>query len=60
MDMWSAGVVLFMMLGGHSPFQGTPIKHVFESIVDGDVDLEAPVWRTVSELAKDLISKLLV
>mmetsp|Transcript_761 Transcript_761/g.1352 ORF Transcript_761/g.1352 Transcript_761/m.1352 type:complete len:843 (+) Transcript_761:236-2764(+) len=60
MDMWSAGVVLFMMLGGHSPFQGTSTKHVFESIVDGNVHLEAPVWRTVSEAAKDLISKLLM
>jgi serine/threonine protein kinase len=60
MDMWSAGVVLFNMLGGYNPFHGITTKHIFRSIVHADLDLRAPAWQTVSASAKDLISKLLV
>jgi len=60
MDMWSAGVVLFHMLGGYNPFHGVSTKHIFRSIVHVDLDLGAPAWQTFSASAKDLISKLLM
>eukprot|EP00959_Pyramimonas_sp_CCMP1952_P429500 8995018-Pyramimonas_sp.AAC.1 len=61
MDMWSAGVVLFMLLGGYNPFY-TPCKtkRVFQNIVKVSFDFKQPVWETVSDVAKDLISKILV
>jgi len=60
MDMWSAGVVLYMLLGGYNPFLATSTKRVFHSIVTVSFDFKQPVWETVSDTAKDLISKLLV
>lgn len=51
-DLWSVGVIMFVLLGGEFPFpKGT---------AQPKVNFGKPVWKTVSEDAKDLICKLLV
>lgn len=59
-DLWAAGVTLFLMLSGTCPFwhrrQLTMIRHIRE----GKFSFSAPIWMDVSDLAKDLIVKLLI
>eukprot|EP00882_Tetradesmus_deserticola_P023882 GHRQ01026041.1.p1 GENE.GHRQ01026041.1~~GHRQ01026041.1.p1 ORF type:complete len:144 (+),score=60.68 GHRQ01026041.1:97-528(+) len=58
--MWSAGVVLFILLGGYPPFWSENEPALFEQIRRGKFSFEDPVWDVISHSAKDLISKLLV
>lgn len=61
-DIWAAGVILYIMLCGFPPFR-SPNKdqdELFDLIIAGDYEFLAPYWDEVSENAKDLVSKLLV
>ncbi|WIA20191.1 hypothetical protein OEZ85_006039 [Tetradesmus obliquus] len=59
-DMWSAGVVLFILLGGYPPFWSENEPALFEQIRRGKYSFDDPVWDVISHSAKDLISKLLI
>ncbi|KAK9818047.1 hypothetical protein WJX72_006277 [[Myrmecia] bisecta] len=58
-DLWSAGVVLFILLGGYPPFYDESEPALFEQIRKGHYTFDDPVWDTITEPAKDLIRKLL-
>jgi len=58
-DMWSAGVVLFILLGGYPPFHHDNESVMFEQIRHGKFKFDEEVWNTISSNAKDLIRKLL-
>lgn len=58
-DMWSAGVVMFILLGGYPPFWSDNEPKLFELIRKGKFSFDDPVWKNVSASAKDLITKLL-
>lgn len=59
-DMWSAGIVLFILLGGYPPFYHEEDAQLFEKIRNINYNFNDVVWRDISAEAKDLISKLLV
>ena len=59
-DMWSIGVVMFMLLAGYPPFIAEPDSKLFSLIRRGKFVLAPSVFDTVTEEAKDLIRKLLV
>lgn len=48
-DMWSAGVVLFILLGGYPPFWSESEPALFEQIRRGKYSFNDPVWDVVSE-----------
>jgi serine/threonine protein kinase len=60
-DMWSVGVILYILLCGYTPFLEDSQERMFDRIKCGDVRFE-PVddWSHVSEEGKDLIRHLLV
>lgn len=59
-DMWSAGVMLYIMLCGYPPFYGENDREILEAVCNGHYDFDDEVWDEVSESAKDLINNLLV
>ena len=58
-DMWSAGVILYILLGGLPPFWGNSEKEIFDSIMKGKVDFSEDPWPSISASAKDLVKRLL-
>lgn len=59
-DMWSFGVILFILLGGYPPFHDDNQRVMFKKIMRGDYEFHKDYWQNVSVEARDLISKLLV
>lgn len=58
-DIWSAGVLLHALLIGSLPFQGDSLEAVFEAIKNVELNFHSAAWDSVSELARDLISRML-
>ncbi len=59
-DLWSVGVITYILLCGFPPFYGDTIPEMFEQIMAGSFDFPAEYWGNISSNAKDFISKLLV
>lgn len=59
-DMWSIGVLVFLLLGGELPFTARSFRDLFKKIVKGDFNfVPKQNWEHVSEDAKDLVKNLL-
>lgn len=59
-DLWSLGVVLYIMLCGFPPFYDDSTAVLFKQIRKGEFTFPSPYWDEVSEGAKDLVSRMLV
>jgi len=61
-DMWSAGVILYIILCGFPPFfdENDDVAKMYRKIKKGEYDMPSPYWDGVSSEAKDLVKKLLV
>jgi len=59
-DIWSIGVITYVLLCGFPPFYGETQKELFENIMNGNYDFPDPEWRDVSPEAKNFIKKILV
>jgi len=58
-DLWSAGVILYILLCGFPPFYEEELPALFDQILKGRYDFPSPWWDTISTSAKDLVRKLL-
>ncbi|KAL9251277.1 Calcium-dependent protein kinase 9-like protein, partial [Drosera capensis] len=58
-DVWSAGVVLYILLSGVPPFWAETEKGIFDAILQGHIDFESNPWPSISSSAKDLVRKML-
>ncbi|PIN15711.1 Ca2+/calmodulin-dependent protein kinase, EF-Hand protein superfamily [Handroanthus impetiginosus] len=58
-DVWTAGVILYILLSGVPPFWAETQQGIFDAVLKGHIDFDSDPWPLISESAKDLIRKML-
>ncbi|XP_040380311.1 uncharacterized protein LOC102718271 [Oryza brachyantha] len=58
-DIWSAGVILYILLCGVPPFWAETEQGVAQAILRGNIDFKREPWPNVSDNAKDLVRQML-
>ena len=58
-DLWSCGVILYILLSAVPPFSGRNDTQIIENIKKGFYDIESNIWQKISPEAKNLIRSLL-
>jgi len=59
-DMWSIGVITYILLCGFPPFYNENLPELFEQILKAEYDFPEEYWKDISAEGKDFIRKLLV
>ncbi|XP_010909026.1 calcium-dependent protein kinase 26 isoform X2 [Elaeis guineensis] len=58
-DVWTAGVILYILLSGVPPFWAETQQGIFDAVLKGVIDFDSDPWPLISDSAKDLIRKML-
>nr|ABO65213.1 phosphoenolpyruvate carboxylase kinase [Kalanchoe pinnata] len=58
-DVWSCGVILYIMLAGIPPFYGESATEIFQAVLRGNLRFPTRPFHSVSPAAKDLLKKML-
>ncbi|KAJ8490517.1 hypothetical protein OPV22_012238 [Ensete ventricosum] len=58
-DVWTAGVILYILLSGVPPFWAETQQGIFDAVLKGVIDFDSEPWPMISDSAKDLIRKML-
>merc|ERR1719278_2064001 len=59
-DMWSIGIITYLMLSGVSPFRGQNDRETLQRIQMGDIDFDFELWQNISREPKHFVANLLV
>ncbi|XP_038892170.1 calcium-dependent protein kinase 1-like [Benincasa hispida] len=59
-DVWSAGVIVYILLSGVPPFWAESEQGIFEEVLHGDLDFSSDPWPSISDSAKDLVRRMLI
>lgn len=58
-DVWSIGVISYILLCGYPPFYDENDANLFAQILKGEFEFDSPYWDEISESAKDFIRNLM-
>jgi len=58
-DVWSSGVIMYILLCGYPPFNGPNDKVIFQRVLEGKFAFPEEDWNGISKQAKDLIKRML-
>ncbi|XP_055690101.1 calcium/calmodulin-dependent protein kinase type 1 isoform X2 [Lutzomyia longipalpis] len=58
-DVWSIGVISYILLCGYPPFYDENDANLFAQILKGEFEFDSPYWDEISESAKDFIQNLM-
>lgn len=58
-DIWSCGVILYVLLSGRHPFPGSNQTEVFKRVYEGVYKMAGARWDSISRSAKSLIKDML-
>jgi len=58
-DLWSIGVVTYMLLSNTKPFYGKKRRHVVAKILQGNFSFYSKMWRSLSDESKKFVRALL-
>lgn len=58
-DVWSIGVISYILLCGYPPFYDENDANLFAQILKGEFEFDSPYWDEISDSAKDFIKNLM-
>ncbi|XP_033260459.1 serine/threonine-protein kinase 33 [Orcinus orca] len=58
-DIWSIGVIMYILLCGEAPFMASSEEKLFELIRKGELHFKGSVWDSISDSAKSVLKQLM-
>ncbi|GHP10817.1 calcium-dependent protein kinase 19 [Pycnococcus provasolii] len=58
-DVWSIGIILYILLSGVPPFWAEQEPQIFDAILKADLDFSTKPWPAVSQQAKEVVAGML-
>ncbi|CAI5504424.1 unnamed protein product [Closterium sp. Naga37s-1] len=58
-DVWSIGVITYMLLCGTPPFWDVSEEGICEAVLKGEYEMSSPPWPAISQQAKHLVGRML-